>query len=54
MWIAYVSVTDINASVAKLEQLGGKVCKGPFPVPTVGQIAIVQDPQGAMFGLHSC
>jgi predicted enzyme related to lactoylglutathione lyase len=54
MWIAYVSVKDIHASVAKLEQLGGKVCKGPFPIPTVGQIAIVQDPQGAVFGLHSC
>jgi predicted enzyme related to lactoylglutathione lyase len=54
MWIAYVSVKDINASVAKLTSLGGKVCKGPFPIPTVGQIAIVQDPQGAVFGLHAC
>jgi predicted enzyme related to lactoylglutathione lyase len=54
MWLAYVSVKDINASVARLTQLGGKVCKGPFPIPGVGQIAIVLDPQGAMFGLHSC
>jgi predicted enzyme related to lactoylglutathione lyase len=54
MWLAYVTVPDIDATVAKLQQLGGVVCKPPFEVPTVGRIAIVQDPQGAMFGLHSC
>ena len=53
-WLAYISVKDINATVLKLTALGGTVCKPPFPIPGVGHIAIVQDPQGAMFGLHSC
>ena len=54
MWLAYVSVADINAAVTKLAELGGKICKPPFAIPGVGHIAIVQDPQGATFGLHSC
>lgn len=53
MWMAYVTVVDINATVTKLLELGGKICKPPFHIPTVGHIAIVQDPQGAMFGLHA-
>jgi predicted enzyme related to lactoylglutathione lyase len=53
MWLPYITVGDIDAAVVKAEMLGGRVCKTPFPVPDVGRIAIVQDPHGAMFGLHS-
>ena len=52
MWVNYVVVKNVGAAVAKLEKLGGKVCCPPFDVPTVGRLAIVQDPQGATFGLH--
>jgi len=54
MWLAYVVVKDMNAAAAKVVELGGRICKPPFAIPGVGQIAIVQDPQGAMFGLHAC
>jgi predicted enzyme related to lactoylglutathione lyase len=53
MWLPYITVGDIDAAVVNAELLGGRVCKPPFPIPDVGRIAIVQDPHGAMFGLHS-
>jgi predicted enzyme related to lactoylglutathione lyase len=52
-WLAYVSVKDIKASTAKAKKLGAVVVVEPFPIPGVGQIAILQDPQGAAFGLHA-
>ncbi len=53
-WINYVVVTDIDAALAKSTSLGGKTCMGPKDVPNVGRIAIVQDPQGGVIGLHQC
>jgi predicted enzyme related to lactoylglutathione lyase len=32
-------------------ELGGEVCKAPFDIPTVGRIAVFQDPQGAAFAV---
>ncbi|HEY2574599.1 MAG TPA: VOC family protein [Verrucomicrobiaceae bacterium] len=51
-WVGYIVVEDVDATVAKVERLGGKVCAPPFDIPQVGRIAIVQDPQGAVFGVH--
>ena len=51
MWLPYVAVEDIAASLARAAELGAKVCFGPMPVPEVGQIAVLTDPQGATFGL---
>lgn len=51
-WKSYVIVTDIDAAIAKSTGLGGQLCWGPEEIPTVGRIAIVQDPQGAVIGLH--
>ncbi len=51
-WKSYVIVADIDASIAQSTSLGGKLCWGPEEIPTVGRIAIVQDPQGAVIGLH--
>jgi len=51
VWVNYVVVQDIDAIVAKVERLGGKAC-APFDVPGVGRLSIVEDPQGALFGVH--
>ncbi|MDD5199885.1 MAG: VOC family protein [Terrimicrobiaceae bacterium] len=51
-WKSYVVVADIDASIAQSASLGGTLCFGPEEIPTVGRIAIVQDPQGAVIGLH--
>ena len=50
-WLAYVTVENTDASAARVTALGGKVVAPPFDVPNVGRIAVVQDPQGAFFGL---
>lgn len=48
-WGCYVTVDDIDATVAKCVELGGKVCMPPMDIPTVGRMAVLQDPQGAIF-----
>jgi predicted enzyme related to lactoylglutathione lyase len=50
-WMPYFQVTDCAASAARVKELGGTVKYGPFLAPNVGQIAVVQDPQGAMLSL---
>ncbi len=50
-WLAYVLVEDVDATARNAPTLAGKVLNPPFDVPTVGRIAIIQDPQGAVFGV---
>ena len=53
-WINYVVVEDIDAALAKSTSLGGKTMMGPKDIPMVGRIAVVEDPQGGVIGLHEC
>jgi predicted enzyme related to lactoylglutathione lyase len=46
----YVQVEDIETSLARAEQLGGKRVMGPMEIPS-GQIAIFADPEGHEIGL---
>jgi predicted enzyme related to lactoylglutathione lyase len=48
-WLGYVGVDDVDASVAKIESLGGKVHLPPTTMEGVGRMAMVEDPQGVMF-----
>lgn len=50
-WGVYFSVASADESAAKVEPLGGKVIAGPFDAHDAGRMAVVQDPQGAMFSL---
>ena len=50
-WLNYVNVRDVDATAARVAELGGTICAPPFDIPKVGRIAVVQDPQGARFGL---
>jgi predicted enzyme related to lactoylglutathione lyase len=50
-WFAYLTVDDVDARCALIENLGGRIGKKPFDIPEVGRIAVVFDPQGACFGL---
>ncbi|MDH3473377.1 MAG: VOC family protein [Rhodospirillales bacterium] len=47
-WLSYLCVDDVDAAVAKVEPAGGSVKLQPFDVPTVGRIAVVGDPTGAV------
>lgn len=50
-WMVYYGVADADATVAKAKQLGGTVIREPWTVPTVGRIAILKDPTGAVFAI---
>lgn len=50
-WMANVTITDLDASVARVKALGGKVYKEPEAIPTVGRFAVIADPQGAVLSL---
>lgn len=49
-WIVYFTVSDVDATAAKVTELGGKVQMGPSDYPG-GRFAIVSDPTGPVFGL---
>lgn len=46
-WIDYITVEDLDATVAKAESLGAKLCMPPMEVPGKGRFAGLSDPQGA-------
>ncbi|MFT3698818.1 MAG: VOC family protein [Kofleriaceae bacterium] len=50
-WQSNIEVDNLDASVAKLQSLGGKVIHKEA-VETVGSFAVVMDPQGAVFALY--
>lgn len=52
-WLSYVGTSDVDATAAKVTELGGEVLAPPFDVPTVGRIAIIKDPQGAVIGAYT-
>ena len=49
VWLGYVAVDDVDASVASIEEAGGSVQMAATDIPDVGRIAMVTDPQGAPF-----
>lgn len=50
-WGCYVTVKDVDATCQRVVQLGGKVVMPVFEVPTVGRMAVIQDPQGAVLSV---
>jgi len=51
-WMAYTHVDDVDATAAKAEQLGGSVLKAAWDIPQVGRLAVLADPQGAVFAIY--
>jgi hypothetical protein len=51
-WQYYVNVADIDAATKRVASNGGKVLRGPMPVPGGTRITQCLDPQGAAFALH--
>jgi predicted enzyme related to lactoylglutathione lyase len=51
-WLAYVSVADVAATVKRAEELGATVMKPATDIPSVGQYAVLNDPQGALFAVY--
>lgn len=49
MWLGYILVDDVDASVEAIGQDGGSVWMAAMDVPDVGRIAMVTDPAGVPF-----
>jgi predicted enzyme related to lactoylglutathione lyase len=49
-WGTYVTVDDVDAIVAKLQELGGKVLVPPMDVPDA-RFCVFQDPYGAVLSV---
>jgi predicted enzyme related to lactoylglutathione lyase len=51
-WMPYVESTDVDETARKAASLGGAVVVAPTEIPGTGRFAVVQDPQGATFGVY--
>lgn len=49
VWLGYLGVDDVDASVAAVVAEGGQVHLPAFDIPGVGRLAMVTDPQGVPF-----
>lgn len=47
-WLPYVYARDVDALVQRATALGGSCATAAHDVPTVGRIAVIADPQGAI------
>jgi predicted enzyme related to lactoylglutathione lyase len=45
-WSVYVTVDDVDATAARVGELGGKLLRPPADIPGVGRFCVLQDPQG--------
>lgn len=51
-WLTHFAVKDADTSAKKATELGGKLIVPPTDIPgNIGRFAVVQDPQGAVFGI---
>src|SRR6202020_319092 len=51
-WLVYFATDDLDATLAKVSELGGNVLVGATDIG-IAKIAVAQDPQGAAFALYS-
>lgn len=50
-WLAYISTPDLDRTVENAKELGATILHS-MDIPQVGRIAVVQDPQGAVFSAY--
>jgi predicted enzyme related to lactoylglutathione lyase len=51
-WLVYFGVDDVEQALARLNELGGSTIAGPIDIE-IAKIAVVADPQGAVFALYA-
>jgi predicted enzyme related to lactoylglutathione lyase len=51
-WLPYFATQDVDATSAAVVQAGGSVLMEPTSVPEGPRIALLRDPQGALFGVY--
>jgi uncharacterized protein len=50
-WMSYVSVEDADATAGRARELGATLYAEPFDVFDAGRMAVISDPEGAVFAL---
>ena len=50
-WMSYVSVDNADETAEKAKAEGATIIKEPFDVFTLGRMAVIQDPAGAVFSI---
>jgi uncharacterized protein len=50
-WLLYFQVDDCDGSTQKAKDLGANIFMGPMTMEKVGRMAVLADPQGAVFSL---
>ena len=50
-WLVYVTVPDLDHSLAECARLGGSVVAPPRDMGAYGRFAVVRDPAGAVMAL---
>ena len=50
-WLVYFLVSNCDETVAKAKELGAKTHLAPIAIEKVGRMAILADPQGAVFAI---
>jgi predicted enzyme related to lactoylglutathione lyase len=51
-WMPYVEVNNVDESARQANSFGGTIVVPPTEIPNTGRFAVVQDPQGATFGIY--
>ncbi len=51
VWLAYVTVADLDASLTAVRAGGGEVVSGPRSLGSYGRMAVIRDPAGASLAL---
>ena len=52
-WLHYALVDSADAAAERAKQAGGQILMGPMDVPGNDRVAVLMDPQGAAFAVHS-
>jgi hypothetical protein len=52
-WLHYVTVKDMDRTVERIKQNGGKIMNGPMDIPGDDVVAQCQDPQGGFFAIYA-
>ena len=50
-WLSYVTVSSADEAAEKAREVGGSWMSAPFDVMEIGRMAVIQDPQGAVFAV---
>ena len=51
--LLYIGSDDIEADLAKIESLGGKILSPKFEIPETGWMAVFQEPGGSRLALYT-